>query len=238
MSDWQLKRFWQNADVRQNEKGYTVELDGRAIRTPAKAPLVVPTKALADQIAAEWNVVEGRVNPAAMPFTRSANAAIDKVKQQHAEVADMLAAYGDADLICYRADGPSGLVDRQAEGWDPLLDWAESVLGARLIPVQGVMHAPQDAQSLRVLSKKVHALDVFALTAFHDLVSLSGSLIIGFAALYDLRPPAELWAVSRVDELWQQDQWGEDAEALEMAAKKENDFFHAHRFYNLSRSPG
>lgn len=237
MSDWKLKRFWQAANVAEAEGGYAVQLDGRPVKTPAKASLVVPTRALADRIAAEWDAVDGQIDPTAMPFTRSSNAAIDKVAHQHAEVADMLAAYGDADLTCYRADGPEGLVARQTELWDPLLDWAETALGARLIPVRGVMHAPQNPQALRVLSDHVHALDVFALTALHDLVSLSGSLIIGFASLHDLHDPHHLWRLSRVDEQWQEDQWGKDDEAQAMAARKESDFLHAHGFFNLSRSP-
>ncbi len=235
MSEWKLKRFWQAANVAEVEGGYAVQLDGRPVKTPAKTALVVPTRALADQIAAEWDAVDEKIDPAAMPFTRSSNAAIDKVVHQRAEVADMLAAYGDADLTCYRAEGPQGLVTRQAEQWDPLLDWADATLGARLIPVQGVIHTPQNPQALRVLSDQVHALDVFALTAFHDLVSLSGSLVIGFAALHGLHDPRTLWRLSRLDEQWQEDQWGKDEEAQEMAVRKESDFLHANTFFILSR---
>ena len=128
-------------------------------------------------------------------------------------------------LTCYRADGPKELIARQVAGWDPLLDWADATLGARLLPVEGVVHVPQDPRALGVLSTQVHALDAYALTAFHDLVSLSGSLIIGFAALYDLDTPHALWQLSRIDELWQEEQWGEDEEAREMAARKESDFY-------------
>lgn len=237
MSEWKLKRFWTAADVAGHDNGFAVQLDGRPVRTPAKVELVVPTSALAQQIADEWNAVEGQINPSLMPFTRSANAAIDKVCHQHTEVADMLAAYGDADLTCYRADSPQELVERQAENWDPLLDWADATLGARLLPVQGVVHVPQNTEALSTLSKQVHALDPFALTAFHDLVSLSGSLVIGFAALHDLHDSEILWKMSRIDELWQEEQWGKDDEAQELAARKESDFLHAKTFYYLSRSP-
>lgn len=237
MSEWKLKRFWEAAGVAQVDQGFAVQLDGRPVKTPAKAQLIVPTQALADRIAAEWDAVDKEINPATMPFTRSANAAIDKVTHQHREVADMLAAYGDADLTCYRAEGPQTLIARQAEAWDPLLEWLDTAYGARLVPVQGVMHAPQDARALKRLSEAVHALDSFALTAFHDLVSLSGSLTIGFAALDDLYDPLDLWKLSRLDELWQEEQWGEDEEAQAMAARKESDFLHAREFYNLSRAP-
>lgn len=236
MSEWKLKRFWERAEVVEEDAGFAVHLDGRPVKTPAKSLLVVPTQALADRIAGEWNAVDGQINPTTMPFTRSSNAAVDKVRQQHAEVADMLAAYGDADLTCYRANGPDTLIARQAEAWDSLLDWAETALGARLIPVEGVIHKPQDPRALGHLARQVHDLDDFALTAFHDLVSLSGSLVIGFAALHKLHAPEMLWRMSRVDELWQEEQWGEDEEAQETAARKESDFLHASLFHDLSRA--
>lgn len=236
MSEWKVRRFWKETEVAAVEDGFTVHLDGRSVRTPAKAALVVPTRALAQEIACEWDAQDGEVDPRRMPVTRSANAAIDKVCVQHAEVADMIAAYGDADLLCYRAESPSGLVARQAQVWDPLLDWAEQRFGTRLVPVTGVMHVPQDRPVLEVLRREVHAMDAFALTAFHDLVSLSGSLVIGFAATEGLHPPDALWRMSRVDEIWQAEQWGADEEAEAMAAKKESDFLHAKSFYDLARA--
>ena len=229
------KRFWKTADVAELDNGFSVQLDGRPIKTPAKAPLKLPTRAMASAIAAEWAALTDKIDPARLPLTRSANAAIDKVTPQHAEVADMIAAYGDADLTCYRADYPDRLIARQAEAWDPLLEWANTHLNARLTPVTGLMHAPQSPQALQALSERVHALDAFTLAAFHDLVSLSGSLIIGFAALYDRHPAQELWRLSRVDELWQEQQWGEDDEARKMAEQKESAFLHAKIFADLAR---
>ncbi len=234
MSEWKTKRFWTAAAVVEVGNGYGVELDGRPVKTPAKASLVVPTRALAAEIAAEWDAQEGEIRPDGMPVTRAANAAIDKVTPQHAEVADMLAAYGDADLLCYRAEEPAELVMRQAAAWDPLLDWAAEALGARLEPVTGVMHAPQDAKALRMLARQVHAMDAFALTAFHDLVSLSGSLVIGFAAVHKLHDIGVLWRLSRVDEDWQEEAWGTDEEATARAARKESDFAAAKRFHDLA----
>lgn len=236
MTEWKAKRFWNKASVRGTDGGYTVHLDDRPVRTPSKSALLVPTEALAARIAVEWDAQEGVIDPLSMPFTRSANSAIDKVTPQQAQVADMLAAYGDADLTCYRADSPAELVARQADAWDPLLDWAASRLDARLVPITGVMHRPQDARALAALSNRVHAMDAFALTAFHDLVALSGSLIIGFAALHDLHPPRELWAASRIDETWQQEFWGVDDEAQALAQTKESDFLHAKTFHDLSRA--
>lgn len=233
MSEWALKRFWKSTDVAQGEAGFAIRLDGRPVRTPAKALLEVPTQPLAEAIAAEWDAQQDKVNPHLMPFTRSANAAIDKVRIQHAEVADLLAAYGDADLLCYRAATPTELVARQAQHWDPLLDWAHDTLGARLNTRIGVMHAAQDPQALAHLSTQVHALDPFQLAAFHDLVSLTSSLVIGFAAIHGARPADSLWDLSRLDETWQAEQWGADEEAEEVAALKRGEFLHAHRFFSL-----
>ncbi|KJS42851.1 ATP12 family protein [Roseovarius sp. BRH_c41] len=235
MSEWKAKRFWKEAGVVEEDEGFGVRLDGRVVRTPAKATLIVPTRALAEAIAAEWDAQDGKIDPNTMPCTRSANAALDKVAPQRDEVVEMLAAYGDSDLICYRAASPEELIKKQAEAWDPLLDWTESVLSVKLLPVVGVVHVPQDAQAISLLKAHVEALDTWALTAFHDLVSMSGSLVIGFAALDDLYPADALWDLSRVDETWQAEQWGKDEEAEEMAARKQSDFLHAKRFYDLSR---
>ncbi|MBO9451699.1 ATPase [Tropicibacter sp. R16_0] len=234
MSEWKPKRFWTNSTVVEADGGFTVELDGRRVKTPAKAGLIVPTQAMAQAIAEEWDAQEGEVDPGTMPFTRSANAAIDKVRIQHAEVADMLAAYGDSDLLCYRASHPQELVTRQDEQWSPALDWAAENLGARLKPVSGVVHEPQSREVLDVLSSQVHALGPFHLAAFHDLVSLSGSLILGFAAARNWREADEIWRISRVDELWQEEQWGADDEASEHAEIKRQSFLHAKRFFDVS----
>lgn len=233
MSEWKQKRFWKTVAVVPQDSGYTVELDKRRIKTPAKAGLIVPTQDLAEAIAIEWDAQEDLVKPDTMPFTRTANAAIDKVAIQHGEVADMLAAYGDADLLCYRAEGPEGLIARQAERWDPALDWAAEHLNARLEPRSGLMHAPQDASVLGELSHRVHALSNFQLAAFHDLVSLSGSLVLGFAAALDWRSADEIWSLSRVDEDWQSEQWGKDDEAEAQAEIKHSAFLHAKRVCDL-----
>jgi chaperone required for assembly of F1-ATPase len=233
MSEWKAKRFWKAAEVDARDDGFAVRLDGRPVKTPAKAPLLVPTLSMARAIAAEWDAQDDVIDPHSMPVTRAANAAIDKVRHQHAEVAQMIADYGDADLLCYRAASPVELIQRQAQAWDPLLDWAADSFSVRLHTVTGVMHAPQDQADLAVLAGHVHKMDAFVLTAFHDLVSLSGSLIIGFATLSGYRAPEELWQISRVDELWQQELWGVDEEAAEHAARKENDFLAAKRFHDL-----
>lgn len=236
MSEWKAKRFWKEASVVRADEGFSVSLDGRSVKTPAKAALVVPTRPYAEAVAAEWNAQEENIDPLSMPFTRSANAAIDKVGVQKREVAEMLAAYGDSDLLCYRAEYPVMLVKRQAEQWDPLLDWAAHELSARLEPRTGVMHNPQPQEALKALSGRVHALSDFELAGFHDLVSLSGSLILGFAAALNVRSAKAIWEISRLDEIWQAEEWGKDEEADAAAKIKEAAFLHAKQVFDLSRA--
>lgn len=236
MSGWAPKRFWKEARAAEAGAGWTVTLDGRPVRTPAKAAFEVPTRALAEACAAEWAAQGEVVRPETMPLTRTANSAIDKVRVQHAEVAALVAAYGETDLLCYRAAGPEALVARQAAAWDPLLDWAAAALGARLTPVAGVMHQPQDPEALARLAAATVALDAFELAAFHDLVALSGSLVIGFAAATGARGAEELWADSRIDETWQAEQWGEDEEAAAHAVLKRQAFLDAAHFFLLLRT--
>jgi len=238
MSEWKVKRFWTAADVVQLDNSFAVQLDGRSVKTPAKNALVLPTQAMAQAVADEWQAQEDQIKPDTMPVTKTANAAIDKVTVQHAEVADMLAAYGDSDLLCYRADAPVELVARQAEIWDPLLDWAQTDLGARLLPRTGIMHVPQDAQAIATLTAQVHAMDAFELAAFHDLVSLSGSLVLGFAAARDAWPAQAIWDISRVDEEYQIEQWGRDEEADALADVKRASFLHAKRMFDLAQTTG
>ncbi len=233
MSDWKPKRFWKLAKGIATDAGFAVHLDDRPVRTPAKAPLVVPTQAMADAIAAEWDAQTEVIDPRTMPVTKGANAAIDKVRVQREEVIDLLADYGDSDLLCYRAAGPEALIALQADGWDPVLDWAANTLGARLFVGEGVMHVPQTAQALQSLRAEVAAFDDFALAAAHDLISISGSLVLALAVTKGALGPEEAWLKSRIDEHWQIAQWGEDEEAAMMEAAKKKAFEDAAKFYHL-----
>ena len=228
------KRFWKDAGIRKTVDGFSILLDARSLKTPAKADFVVPTETLAEAIAQEWRDQSEKVNPATMPMTRRANAAIDKVTVQRREVADLLADYGGSDLLCYRAEQPIELITRQAEAWDPLLVWAAAEFGATLRATNGVMPIRQDADSLSRLREAVHQLPVYLLTGFHDLVSLSGSLIIGFAAIRGYADHEQIWNLSRIDEVWQEELWGADDEATKAAALKKQDFFDALRFFKLA----
>ena len=234
MSDWQPKRFWKSAVAEVCDGGFTVKLDGRPVRTPAKAPLTLPTLAMAEAVAREWDVQQEAVDPRTMPVTRGANAAIDKVRTQRSEVVALLAEYGDSDLLCYRAAGPDGLIQRQMQAWDPMLDWAAEALGARLFVGEGVMHVAQKSEALAKLTAEVDAFDDFALAGVHDLISLSGSLVLALAVTRDAIAVEDAWRLSRIDEHWQIEQWGEDEEAAAAELIKKTAFIDAARFYQLS----
>ncbi len=237
MSNWKPKRFWKEATVVEADGGYTVQLDGRAVKTPAKAPLIVPTRAMAEAIAAEWQAQEKDVDPRTMPVTRSANAAIDKVTVQKAEVCQMLADYGGHDLLCYRALGPQELVERQVAGWDPVLDWATARLEAPLASGQGVMHVEQPDESLANLAAQFDRLDSFGVAALHDLVTISGSLVLALAVRHRHLSAEEAWALSRIDEEFQIEQWGPDEEAEAAAATKRQAFLDAAGILEMLMNP-
>jgi len=234
MSDWAAKRFWKETTSDRVDGGFTVHLDGRPVRTPAKTPVIVPTLAMADAMRLEWDAQVEKINPLSMPVTRAANAALDKVSTQHGEVVDMLAAYGDSDLLCYRAESPEELVAKQAAGWDPLIDWAATDLGAPLKLRTGIMHKPQDPETLASLHGHVSVLDAFHLTAFHDLVAITGSLVLGLAVTRGRLDAAQAWDLSRIDEEWQIAQWGRDDDADAQSDLKRQDLLRAADFYKLS----
>jgi chaperone required for assembly of F1-ATPase len=233
MSNWKTKRFWKEAVAEPCDGGFTVRLDARLVKTPLKAPLVLPTLAMAQAIAAEWDAQIGLIKPQTMPVTRAANSAIDKIVPQFNEVAGLLAAYGASDLICYRATDPQALVMRQAQAWDPMIAWAADTLHAPLIATAGVMHIAQDAGSLDRLQAQVFALDAFRLAGLHDLVAISGSLVLALAVSHRRLSGPEAWVLSRIDETWQQELWGIDEEAADLQALRERGFLDADRFYQL-----
>ena len=236
MSGWTAKRFWKETTVAAEGSGWGVRLDGRPVRTPAKAALVVPTRAMAEAVAAEWDAQHGVVKPASMPVTRAANSAIDTVAVQFDAVAGKIAAYGETDLLCYRAEGPGPLADRQAAVWDPLLDWAAETLGARLAVTEGVLPVAQDAGALGRLDAAVRALDPFSLAALHDLVAISGSLVIGLAVARGQISVEDGWTASRIDETWQAEQWGLDEDAAAQEALRRQAMQDAARFLALGRA--
>lgn len=234
MSEWAARRFYEAATVHDEDGGYSVRLDGRPVRTPGKRPLIMPTQVMAEQVAQEWLAQDKVIDPRTMPWTRSANSALDKVAVQRAEVSEHLAGYSGTDLLCYRADAPEGLVARQRSTWDPILDWVTQRYGLRLRVTSGVMPVEQDAEVVPRFMRTMDPMSVFNLTGFHDLVTLSGSFILALAAVESLQPAEDLWKISRVDEDWQAEQWGVDEEAAEMAAIKRAAFLHAHEFFRAA----
>lgn len=223
MSDWAPKVFWTDVAVTgpgPGQTGYGIALDARPVRTPSKSRLAVPTRACAELIAAEWRAQSGKVNPATMPHTRTANSAIDKVAFAAVEVAGLLSHYAETDLLCYRAEAPERLSAAQAKGWDPLLDWAHETFGARLAVTAGVMPVPQDPVAIDALRTQVERMDAFRLSAFHDLVSLSGSLVLALAVTRGRLGTEDAWGLSRIDEEFQIAEWGADDDAAALTARK------------------
>ncbi|WP_151720596.1 ATP12 family chaperone protein [Gemmobacter serpentinus] len=235
MSAWKPKRFWKEATVAAVEGGFAVLLDGRAVKTPAKTALILPTEGLAQLVAAEWDAQEEKVLPETMPATRTANSAIDKVQVHFSEVAEMLAEYGGTDLLCYRAEGPAPLVQRQADGWDPLLEWARARYDAPLATTSGVMFVAQPPGSLAALRQALFDQTPFQLAGLHDLIAISGSLVLGLAVAEGRLSADQAFDLSRIDEHWQIEQWGTDEEAAEQETLKRQGLQEAARFHALCR---
>ena len=235
MSEWKARRFWTTVATRPAEGGVEITLDDRVLRTPGKQALILPTQPLAEAVAEEWRAQGELIQPLTMPLTRAVNSTVEKVVPQFEAVAVMLAEYGSTDLLSYRATEPEALIRRQAAAWDPLVDWSAQVLDAPLRVTQGVIPVPQEAQSLRRLHDRVAALDPWGLTALHDLVTIPGSLVLGLAVTQGRLTAAEAHALSRIDEDFQAEQWGSDAEAQEAAAARLLAMKQAERLWLLSR---
>lgn len=230
-----MKRFYQNVALEPADGGFAVHLDGRPVRTPARAPLVLPTQLLADAVAQEWRDQGDSIDPASMPMTGMANAAIDHVAPGSEGFAGGIARYAQSDLLCYRADGPSELVQRQAAAWDPLLDWARRRYDVDFAVTQGIIPVPQPDETLSRLAGAVQALDPFTLAGLSTLVTLSGSLVCGLAIVEGGHDADAVWRAADIDELWQAEQWGEDAEAAARNALRASDFSTAGAFCAMSR---
>ncbi|WBU51841.1 ATP12 family chaperone protein [Paracoccus sp. SCSIO 75233] len=235
MSEWKARRFWKTAEVEPVAAGWRVTLDGRPVMTPGKLDLVIPNEALARAIAAEWDAQDDVIRPDLMPLTRAANSAVEKVEPQFSAVADMLGDYGGTDLLCYRATEPADLQARQAEAWDPLLDWASAEYDASLVVTQGVMPVGQNPDAVLALRARLDGLSHYELTALHDLVTLSGSLILGLAVLEGRLSADEAFDLSRIDERYQAEIWGDDDEADQVALARRKSMQNAENLLNLLR---
>ncbi len=233
MNARQARRFWKNVCVEQASDGWVIYLDHRPVETPAGRPLCLPSRELATAVAAEWSAQLREVLPASMPLTRIANATIDQVIAKRKQVADFLIEYADTDLVCYRALEPLEFVERQATEWDPVLRWAREVFGVNLEIRHGVVHKSQSPETLEVLGQKVRDLEPFHLAGFFELVTLTGSLVLGLATIKKRWLASEIWQLSRLDELWQQEQWGVDKEEQAASENKRLAFLKGYEFYEL-----
>jgi len=227
------KRFYKSASVTPRDGGFAVLLDGRSIKTPKKKSLVLPTEALADAIAAEWSAQSERIDPDTMPLTRIANTAIDAVADHMREVAADIVAFAASDHICYRASAPEGLVARQKALWNPVLGWARDVLGAGLSLAEGVIHVAQPKEALARIESALEALDPFRLACLHVMTTLTGSALIALAHARGKLNLEDAWAAAHVDEDWQIEQWGKDAEADARRMKRFAEFEAASRMMSL-----
>lgn len=228
-----MRRFWKEARAVRRDGGWAVELDGRPLRTPAKAELLSPTERLAEAIAREWADAAETVDPRAMPLTGLANAAIDHVMPDPDRFAANLATYGECDLFCYRAEAPATLAEREAAAWDPLLAWARRRFDVDFQLAAGITHVPQPEATVARLGHAVAALDPFRLSALSPLVTIGGSLVAALAVLEQAVPAEAAWQDVSLDERWQLEQWGSDPEAEAALENKRRDFLGAARFAEL-----
>jgi chaperone required for assembly of F1-ATPase len=231
-----MRRFWKEVTTEQSAYGLAIRLDGKPVKTPLRAELTVPTQMLADAVISEWEAVEEKIDPAAMPMTGFANAAIDRIGPERATFVDAISAYGETDLFCYRAEQGEPLAVRQAEVWEPWLEWARARYGVVFNVVEGIMPQPQPADTVERLKAAVTSRGTFELAAMAKLAHLSGSLVATLALVERAGTARELWNASCLDEIWQEELWGEDYFATKNRNDREAEFMQAARFLELLRS--
>ena len=214
------RRFYKTAAAGPHAAGFAVLLDGKAALTPARKPLAVADRRVAEALAAEWEAQGERLDPAAMPLTRIVNAAIDRVAGETDAVRAEIVKYAGTDLICYRAEGPASLVAAQAAAWDPLIAWAQEALGVRLTLAEGIVHVAQDESALVAVDAALQPLDALSLAALSTITALTGSAVIALAVLKGRLKVDEAWAAAHVDEDWQLAHWGTDEAALARRAAR------------------
>jgi chaperone required for assembly of F1-ATPase len=210
-------RFYESVTVGADDEGFAILLDGRRAKTPAQQGLVAPARALAEAVAAEWEKQREVIDPSLMPLTRLSNSIIDGVAKAPARVTAQVAAYLDSDMLCYRADTPRGLVARQAAHWDPIIVWADEVLGAPFIVSPGVIFVAQPQETLRQARAAIPE-DPWRLGAVHAITTLTGSALLALAVLRRRLDVDQAWRAAHVDEDWNMEVWGRDQMALERRA--------------------
>jgi len=228
-----MKRFYQTASARAEAGGFGVALDGKPMRSPAAKPFLLPTEPLAEAIAAEWQAQGEKIEPASMPLMQLAATAIDKVAVAPQAIAASVAGFAATDLVCYRAEAPRGLVERQEKLWQPLVDWARLHYDAPLLVVTGVMPRAQPPEALRAIEAAVAGLDPFRLTALASATGAAGSVVLGLALLEGRLSGAEAFELSLLDESYQIERWGLDPEAARRQADLRTEIEAAERFLAL-----
>ncbi len=229
-----MRRLYRTVGAVPRPGGYGIDLDDRSVRTPAGQPMVVPGRALAEAIADEWRAQGEYIAPATMPMLQLANGVIDRVAPDTALIVEQLVPYADTDLLCHWAEGPEALVARQHRHWQPLLDWAATKLDAPLRPVVGIMAQRQSEAAIAALRTAVARLEPFELGALNVLTTGTGSLLIGLAVVQGRLTLEEAWQAAMVDEAYQTEKWGEDAESAVRRAAIRADLAAAVRFLDLA----
>jgi chaperone required for assembly of F1-ATPase len=219
-----VKRFWTTVTV---EEG-TILIDGRLVKTPGRLTLKLPTPQLADAVADEWRAVGDEIKMHEMPLTGLANAAVER-----APSADTLAVFGETDLLCYRAENPPELAAREAEVWDPLLDWARARFDIAFTVTSGIVHVAQPPETVKRLAAAVAAYDDFRRTALSPLITIGGSLVVALIVMENAIAPDTAFDACHLDELWQAELWGEDWMATDARSARRADFLNAAQFLSL-----
>lgn len=228
------KRFYKEVAVKDEGGRCALLLDGKPVKTPGKAALSLPAKALAEAIADEWRAQGDQIDPRTMPLTKLANSAIDGIEGRRQAVVDDIMAHARSDLLCYRASGPDGLVAAQAAHWDPVIAWAKDTLDAPLTLAQGIVHVTQADAAMDAIRTRIEGLDAFSLAALHVMTSLTGSALLSLAVALKRLTPEEAWNAAHVDEDWQAGKWGEDADAKDRREGRKLEFDAAVRALELS----
>lgn len=235
MSWANAKRFFETSGFESADGGYALTLDGRKIKTQGGVPLIVPQEGLALAVAAEWAAQKETIRPETMPHTGFCCTAIDTVATGRTAAMDQLLKYAESDLLCYRADDSEDLRNHQKAHWQPLLDWAAETYGARLAVTSGVLPVEQPPEAIAELRLAVDSLDDFQLTALASVTQAAGSLVIGLAVIAGRLAAAAAFEISQLDETWQTNKWGEDAEDSKRRAALHKEIRDAVRFLDLVR---
>lgn len=231
------KRFYKDVTINRDEDGHAIRLDGKVVKTPARHSLALPTEALARLVAAEWVRQVNVIDPVTMPVTRLVNTAIDGVATESQAVFDEIVRFSGTDLLCYRADGPELLVERQSQRWDPVIEWAAGEIGARFILAEGVMHQEQPREATSAFATALSKYDTpMELASLHTIKTLTGSAILALGFAEGFLPLADVWSLAHLDEDWTIEHWGSDEEAEKRRAQRFEEFQAATDVFSALRS--